>query len=835
MLSKRGLLVSSGLAVVIVALFTVAATSRAEDRGATATSRPSVSHIEGDVCPPFFLRDEDGNIINPVAGTNVDKPYSPKQTCGACHDYDKITEGYHFQQGADEKPTELQAERCQWASTPGNYGGTWCSPAPLYRSLASKHNETARTIDMTSFDFITVGCGKCHPGGGPMEYDREGHRYDRHMADPASGLTPGGENNLDGDYYKARWSETGVLEADCLLCHLPEYNFSERNKQLGNLNFRWVPTAAAVLATVEGAVKGGQEVKVTYNTRAFDVDGRLSPHIVREPRDETCLQCHAKPGWKKRGANFRSRTDVHLAAGLKCVDCHPAGSKADDPRIHGDEVHQFAKGDDPGGHVRDDLDNTVRDCDSCHTTGEFGAPVAKHPGLPPLHLERIACETCHIPQRFVKAAQVQAGDVFNPGAKIPTKGKHLWTFYGPEMKYWNHYGDLEMMGYDDKPTDMYRPVLARYKGKIFPVNRVHSAWPGIEVEGKPGLAQPLMSDVYKMWTAHRADPAKYPELAKIQDDNSDGVIEVNRPEEIDALIASVTAYLADTEYPLKGKRVVWASNERVYASGTDWYALEMLPWEASVYGNVHKYSHDVLPARSALGSKGCTECHSMDSPVLFASVVQRPFDEQGAKPVTMPQYRLLGLSRSAAMLGAVRESYVKPAMYLLWLVLIALFVGLLAARHVVPTLPAGDLVRMLPWAVTILLIVGLLPVLLSPSLRDYALPSRAWLDSQHFPVGMVTLAVGVVGFISLLARSSVAEDRNGKKRALAGMWILGISLAAAGLAGLLMGLNLTSVSAVTRYAYSVFDIALVIVLIATLLVAANGISNAMPAKRKTGA
>lgn len=836
MWARREWLMRPGMATLIVAMLTARTPSRTEAEATVAASGPSVSRLRGDVCPPFFLRDEGGNVINPVAGENASTPYSPKQTCGACHDYDKITQGFHFQQGADETPTDLQAERCQWASSPGNYGGTWCSPAPLYRALAPKHNESARTIDMTSFEFVTAGCGACHPGGGPMEYDRDGKRYDRHMADPASGFTPGGENELDGDYYKARWSETGVLEADCLLCHLPEYNFSERNKQLGKLNFRWAPTAAAGLAKVEGAVGEGQPVTVAYDASVFDADGTLSPHIVREPRNETCLQCHAKPGWKKRGANFRDRTDVHLAAGLKCVDCHPAGSKANDPRIHGEEVHQFAKGDDPGGHVRDDLDNTVRDCDSCHTTGEYGAPIAKHPGLPPLHIERIACQTCHIPQRFVKAAQLQASDVFNPGAKIPTKGKHLWTFYGPAMEYWNHYGDLEMMGYDDKPTDPYRPVLARYDGKIYPVNRVHSAWPGIEIEGKPGLAQPLMSDVYKMWTAHRTDPAEYPELAAIADDNGDGVIEVNRPEEIDALIASVRAYLAETKYPMDGKRVVWASNERIYTSGTEYHAMKMLPWEASAYGNVHKYTHDVLPARSALGSKGCTECHAMDSHVLFASVVQRPFDEQNAQPVLMSQYRLLGIGRTAALLGAVRESYVKPAMYLLWLALIALFVGLVVSRQVVPTLPgAGGLARALPWAVVLVLVAGILPLLLSPSLREYALPSRVWLDSHHFPVGMATLVVGVVGFIGLLSRSSAADDRNAKKGALAGVWILGISLIVAGVSGLLMELNLTGISAMTRYAYSVFDIALLMVLVVTLLVAAGAISRGRATSQQTGA
>ena len=41
------------------------------------------------------LKKYDGTDI--VAGDNV--PYSPKLSCGVCHDYIRITQGYHFQQG----------------------------------------------------------------------------------------------------------------------------------------------------------------------------------------------------------------------------------------------------------------------------------------------------------------------------------------------------------------------------------------------------------------------------------------------------------------------------------------------------------------------------------------------------------------------------------------------------------------------------------------------------------------------------------------------------------------------------------------------------------------
>ncbi len=79
------------------------------------------------VCPPFHLRDEDGNVIDPVRGVNAEQPYSPKQTCAApgCHDYATVTEGYHFQQGRGEPVPEVHARRYAWVSSPGQYGGRW--------------------------------------------------------------------------------------------------------------------------------------------------------------------------------------------------------------------------------------------------------------------------------------------------------------------------------------------------------------------------------------------------------------------------------------------------------------------------------------------------------------------------------------------------------------------------------------------------------------------------------------------------------------------------------------------------------------------------------------
>ncbi|RLD50428.1 MAG: hypothetical protein DRI97_17055 [Bacteroidetes bacterium] len=762
------------------------------------------------VCPPFYLLTEEGDTINPMKGLNIDKPYSPRQTCGKCHDYNLITEGYHFQQGKGEKPLDIQSERMQWVSSPGNYGGPWCSPAPLYRYLSDKENVQAAMVDMTSFDFV-VSCGVCHPGGGSLELDREGLRYDKVMADENKGFSPGGLNNLDGDYHKAKWSESGVIEADCNICHLPEYNNTERKRQIKSMNFKWAATAGSGFGKVTGSVLNNEEVILAYYKENFNPDGTLEPHLVKEPRNEACLWCHAKPGWKKRGANFRARTDVHLSAGLKCVDCHVAGMSADNDLIRGKEVHQFGKGDDPGGHVRDDLDNTMRTCTDCHNNGILGAPLAKHAWLPPLHLEKIACQTCHIPERTVKSAYFVASDVFNPGAKIPTKGKHLWTFYDPNMNYWNHYGDLEMMGYDDKPTFSFKPELVKYKNMIYPANRVHTAWPAIQTNGEPGLMQPRMGDIYKMWIAHFKNPASYAALSRIVDDNNDQVIEVNSPEEIDALIASVTEKLMEINYPLEGKHVVWVMNNRVYQSGNEYTELPMEPWEASPYGNVHTYNHDIFPAKSALGKNGCTDCHSYNADFFMAPVVKYPFDGNGVT-VTAPQYASLGISAVQAKTGIIRESYLKPVLYIL-LLLSLVFILIAVIRHfLTDLLPSSWLnaLCLLSLAGVVFMLAWILP---DEQLSSYMLPARSWLDANHFGMGVLIL-LGTLATLLVSIRHSPGEGRSIMGKPYTLKLFLLIILVLTGVSGLLMLVGGNWIF------YTLFDLELILAIASSIMMLA---------------
>ena len=335
-------------------------------------------------CPPFHLRDEDGNIIDPTKDTEDKQttvPVSTKQTCGACHDYDRITGGYHFQAGRGELYDEPAAGEGRSSSrSPGLYG-KW---QLLYqRELAPIEFDCTEDIDMTSYDWVNT-CGICHPGGGPAEYDRANKRYDEVLeSDRGMALF------TYGDYHEADWVASGVVEADCFICHLDTYDYSTRAQQLKQLNYRWAATGAAGLGYVWGSVKADQQPKVYYRKTLFGPDGKV--HLkIRRPADRQCTTCHDISGVQKRGTTWHSSyvQDVHTQRGVRCVDCHP-----------GDIRHNFAKRHAAGLTIRTDLDRSMMSCKGCHETGEMGAPRYDHPGMPDLHFKRLSCAVCHMTKR----------------------------------------------------------------------------------------------------------------------------------------------------------------------------------------------------------------------------------------------------------------------------------------------------------------------------------------------------------------------------------------------------------------------------------------------------
>jgi hypothetical protein len=429
--------------------------------------------IAGLTCPHFavsaadrvhrdvWLKNELGERITPQE--NRSDPYSPKRTCGTCHGYTTITKGYHFQQGFDGVSDRYDPKR-PWVLSSGMYG-RWLPYAAAGRA-AAKANADPREIDLSAYDWIGTGkhnpskkiqypaCGWCHPGGGPLEFGRtpEGRAdLSRNLARGEAG----NRNPLDGDYSsrytpdgRSHFRESGVVEADCLICHLPSYRMEARNGQLNARNYRWAATAGAGLGRIQGAVftfsdpgagpgdprflSGSWNFStrplVTYawsDRKRFTEEGLLRGSLVsRSVAPRNCLQCHGEGDAKNMGTINAAPHDAHAKAGLSCTDCHPLVGRTAEKRLE----HQIAKGRFPQTTVRDDLDGVgMRTCIGCHKEGQYrptrkGMP-ASAPDPERVHAEKfekatfhtylITCTGCHAtaqPARGLALLDLSAGE-----------------------------------------------------------------------------------------------------------------------------------------------------------------------------------------------------------------------------------------------------------------------------------------------------------------------------------------------------------------------------------------------------------------------------------------
>mgnify|MGYP003573673317 CR=1 FL=1 len=76
-----------GGSLVLAAL--IAGCSGSNSSSPTLKPKSDESHVD------VVLLDREGQAL--AGGSH--EPYSPRETCGKCHDIDKIANGYHFQQG----------------------------------------------------------------------------------------------------------------------------------------------------------------------------------------------------------------------------------------------------------------------------------------------------------------------------------------------------------------------------------------------------------------------------------------------------------------------------------------------------------------------------------------------------------------------------------------------------------------------------------------------------------------------------------------------------------------------------------------------------------------
>ncbi|MFH1688337.1 MAG: formate dehydrogenase subunit gamma [bacterium] len=565
--------------------------------------------------PSIFLMDKDGEEINPILGENADQPFSTAATCGMCHDYEEITSGYHFQMGWDVVSDDFGVDEGKpWQISDGMMG-KWC---PMYlRQPAKKSNSSADEIDLTVYDFVgratasgsDLSCGSCHPGGGGLEFDRDGNRYDETLIE-----NPELREELDGDYYQSQWDRSGVVEADCFICHLEGYNFLERAYQLSLGNYRWAVVSGTGFGIVDGVVNRGQQPSVTYNTRFFNADGSISPEMSWPPPDDNCVFCHGQSDARKRGFSWNDpyNPDVHNNQGVSCTACHPSGPD-----------HQFAKGHASDLRVADSLDGTVKTCRECHQEGLLGATIPHHETIRPSHLERIACEACHIPTLGRAAA---LGFDATTGEHVVTTNPMTATALG-ERAQW-------------------RPIYERWDNdRIYPFNGLLLTWWGNLVD----------TVLYPLWLReHAAGWELFSD--QVTDDNDDGIAEVNRPEEIIAGLKAFSASLAGNERFTQIHPVLVKGGSAYHLDDSGQLAtLEYEPGPCTNYS----ISHNVAPARMALGANGCDDCHTPQAHFFKGQRILDFCDENG-RQVTVSNGRYYGCNPLAFAINSFHQQVLSP-------------------------------------------------------------------------------------------------------------------------------------------------------------------------------
>jgi hypothetical protein len=236
-------------------------------------------------------------------------------------------------------------------------------------------------------------CRECHPDEalevhGSVMYQWQGSAPDMVGGPESQGKIAGGVNSYCisilgnwtgcstchlglGELPQAEPTAAQLDNIDCMLCHQQEY----RRQRVGGT---FEPDLAAMSITMDEAVQ-----------------------TVHLPERFNCLQCHAKAGGGdavKRGdlamahvATADEHFDVHMAtteADLRCQDCHTFSQ------------HRVAG---KGSDLRPTDSDEVLECSNCHAD-----MVTGHATAIDRHIERVACQACHVPVYAKNAADTAA-------------------------------------------------------------------------------------------------------------------------------------------------------------------------------------------------------------------------------------------------------------------------------------------------------------------------------------------------------------------------------------------------------------------------------------------
>ncbi len=517
------------------------------------------------------LFDQDSVLVRP--GDTVPMPFSTKNTCQQeCHDYARIEVGWHFNAWNPDVPA-------------GRRGEPWVLADPVTATQAPvSHRDWERifrpeVFGLTPF-YFTETFGRHGLGGGISEND----------------------STEDVDTFM-RWRVSGKAEINCLACHDGEFGHdqAEYHRQMQFQNFRWAAAATSAFAIVTGAarnmpinydvysgvvhdIQNARAPKVEYDKSRFDSQGKIFFDIRRNVQNERCYFCHSS---KYTGGEVWDRwhvdEDVHLSAGLTCVDCHRNGLD-----------HMITRGYEWEAEVRNDPEVSTLTCRGCHmreqeddypANGRLGAPYPEHRGLPTIHFDKLSCTACH-------SGPVPDTDI----GRVKLSRTHALGTHGVKKG-------------DNVVPYIYSPVMALDEdGKIAPQRLMWPSFWAFENEGELTPIEPKkfqrmvlnvvqtdsLTDSLKIASMIAGNWANFSEAQTVQILDS---LKILFPE------AGVPVYVG-------GGKIFKAENGEIIASSGNPAAAPYM-WA---------FAHDVRPAEQSLGIRRCEDCHATDAPFTFATV-----------------------------------------------------------------------------------------------------------------------------------------------------------------------------------------------------------------------
>lgn len=543
---------------------------------------------------PLKLADPlDETVIMTVSPTDEETllPFSTRRTCSECHvcrhDYDRIAGGWHFNALDPNVPAGRPGEPWILADA------ALAVQLPLsYRGWPGTYRP--QQLGFSTFQF-TQRFGAYMPGGGVGEAE---------SADQDDIL---------------RQMVSGPQEINCLLCHDAHagQDCAEVAHQMEQENFRWAAAAGCAFTTMEGAAADmpetfdpfmpelddpGDKVPpfLAYEEGIFNEQDEVFFDIVREVPTTRCYFCHSQIVRDHVDhEKWQADEDVHLQAGMTCVDCHREGLG-----------HQTIRGY-PGETNANPL-AAQSSCRGCHfgtdsavpQAGRLGAPVPAHRGIPTIHFERLTCTACH------------AGPW--PGknsSRLHTARAHGLGSHGPA------------------PTEsslpyISGPVLAQQAdGRLAP-HRI--LWPAFWASAD---ANEVVTPVH--WKT--VEDVVGPVLQGLSRDHP-GAWPVLEPNQVAAALTALADVIEDPPLYIAGG-ILYTVN----ATGD----LEATEGPAVAAPYLWPIGHDVRPAAQSLGVRSCQDCHDAGAPFLSARVaIDTPVaDRQDA---TMPVLTLQGVDPALA-------------------------------------------------------------------------------------------------------------------------------------------------------------------------------------------